>query len=291
MDPTTSASRVPISSGSAWRGRILHPTDFSPESELAFVHALKLALAARGDFSIVHIDLDRDPGNNAWTDFPAVRERLAAWNLLEPGAPSAAVADQLHINVRKFALGCTNALEGVLGLLKRHPTDMVVLANRTYEGVDRWRHASVSEPLARKTGVPTLFLPQGARGFVDPVTGDVRLRRILIPVDDRPGPEEAMILARTLADGLGAQDAEITLLHVGEDWPSTLGAPKTDGYGRLEKAGPVVDAILEAADEIEADLIVMATAGHDGILDALRGSTTEQVLRRARRALIAVPAS
>ena len=33
----------------------------------------------------------------------------------------------------------------------------------------------------------------------------------------------------------------------------------------------------------------MATEGHNGILDALRGSVTERVLRRCERPLLAVP--
>ena len=59
---------------------------------------------------------------------------------------------------------------------------------------------------------------------------------------------------------------------------------------QLVRQGPVVDTIAQVADELEADLIVMATAGHRNFLDALRGSTTEGVVRRARRALLAVPA-
>lgn len=282
MDPTPSAN--------VWLGRILHTTDLSPGGELAFVHALKLALAAHGELTVVHIDVDDDPTNNDWNDFPGVRQTLADWGLLEAGAPSTAVHERLGMKVRKLDLGARDALEGVLNLLRRHPTDMVVLANRAYEGVARWTHSSVSQPLARQADAPTLFLPRGARGFVAPATGGVRLRRILIPIDNRPAPEPAVELARKLADALGAADARITLLHVGGGWPSTLGLEQLDGgVERLERTGGVVDAIVGAADEIDADLIVMATEGHDGILDALRGSTTEQVLRRARRALIAVP--
>ena len=54
--------------------------------------------------------------------------------------------------------------------------------------------------------------------------------------------------------------------------------------------GDPVDQILAAADEVEADLIVMPTAGRTGVFDALRGSTTERVLRRAQCPLLAVPA-
>ena len=55
------------------------------------------------------------------------------------------------------------------------------------------------------------------------------------------------------------------------------------------RTGDVVEQILEAAAETSTDLIVMATSGRSGFLDALRGSTTEQVLRRARCPLLAVP--
>ena len=48
--------------------------------------------------------------------------------------------------------------------------------------------------------------------------------------------------------------------------------------------------IIDTADELDAELIVMATRGHDSLLDALRGSTTEQVLRNSGRAVLAVPA-
>jgi nucleotide-binding universal stress UspA family protein len=52
----------------------------------------------------------------------------------------------------------------------------------------------------------------------------------------------------------------------------------------------VVDTIVATADQLDVDLIVMATEGRHGFLDALRGSTTEAVLRRAGRPLLAVPA-
>jgi nucleotide-binding universal stress UspA family protein len=47
------------------------------------------------------------------------------------------------------------------------------------------------------------------------------------------------------------------------------------------RQGDVVETILQTAAEIDADLIAMPTAGHHGILDALRGSTTERVLHHA----------
>ena len=53
----------------------------------------------------------------------------------------------------------------------------------------------------------------------------------------------------------------------------------------------VVEMILKTAIEIDADLIAMPTAGHHGILDAMRGSTTERVLRHAPCPVLATPAN
>jgi hypothetical protein len=58
----------------------------------------------------------------------------------------------------------------------------------------------------------------------------------------------------------------------------------------LTRTGDVVSTILKAADEQQADLIAMPTAGHHGFLDAVRGSTTERVLRHAPCPVLAVPA-
>ncbi|MFY7891978.1 MAG: universal stress protein, partial [Pirellula sp.] len=47
--------------------------------------------------------------------------------------------------------------------------------------------------------------------------------------------------------------------------------------------------IVDYAKEINAGLIVMATDGRDGFLDALRGSHSERVLRRAHCPLLIIP--
>ena len=152
----------------------------------------------------------------------------------------------------------------------------------------RWTRPSVAEPLARRAGLPTLFLPEGAAGFVDPATGQARLNHILVAVDHAPDPSRAVALAQGLRQAL-APDGLIHLVHVGQDRPRIDAG--SDAQIRWHAAeGAVVEAIGRIAVATSAELVVMATYGHDGFLDALRGSTTEQVLRTSGRALLAVPA-
>ena len=51
----------------------------------------------------------------------------------------------------------------------------------------------------------------------------------------------------------------------------------------------IYEEIIRVAEEIEADLIVIATEGHNGILDALFGSTSEQVLRHSTCPILSIP--
>jgi nucleotide-binding universal stress UspA family protein len=51
----------------------------------------------------------------------------------------------------------------------------------------------------------------------------------------------------------------------------------------------VVATIIDAEADWQADLIGMPTMGHHGFLDALRGNTTERLLRQAPCPVLAVP--
>ena len=116
---------------------------------------------------------------------------------------------------------------------------------------------------------------------------------MLVPVDTHPSGQAAVDAAVLLARTLRCVEVHFILLHVGreEDMP-VVHVPRSEGWTHETRAwsGPVVDHILETAEACDADLIAMSTRGHHGFLDALRGSTTEKVLRACRCPLLAVPA-
>src|SRR5215470_5473522 len=167
---------------------VLHPSDFSTASELAFAHALKVALIAKSQLTMMHVS----PGTTAeWTDFPGVRETLARWGLIPKDSPRSAVP-ALGIEVRKVIAHHTNPVQSVLAFLRSHPTDLIVLATHQHEGRSRWLQHSVAEPIARQSGQMTLFIPHGVEGFVSRQDGSVSLRNILIPITSKPRPQPAI---------------------------------------------------------------------------------------------------
>lgn len=268
---------------------VVHPTDFSEASAGAFAHALKIALAAKASLTILHVATSQ--AVEEWDQYPHVRRTLADWGLMNADEPSEAVARKLGTTVRKVAMMPQAPHEGIINFLRTHPADLIVLATEGREGLARWLQGSVAETLARHARTPTLFVPAKARGFVDERRGEVRLRHVLIPVDHKPAPAAAVTATMDFARMLAGIDAEERLLHVGQAAPEVgLSATSRRRMPVALRKGDAVGAIIDVANDWPADLIGMATAGHHGFLDALRGSTTERVLRRAPCPLLAVPA-
>jgi len=270
--------------------RLTHPTDLDPSSEHAFQHALAIALACEGHLRLVHVDPDVARSETGWQSFPGVRRTLAHWGLIGQDAEAADIAPSLGLRVSKHALGAMEPIGALEKFLEDHATDLVVFGLHHREGLDRLLHASVPAPLARRVRIPALFVPGDGRGFIDRRTGAAHLRNVLIPVDQFPDATKAIQRALALSQLL-KEDTRFHLLHVGAAVPAAVQTFTDDARIRIiHGQGPVVETIIETAHSIGADLIVMATEGRDGVFDVFRGSTTEQVLRQAKRAVLAIPA-
>ena len=268
---------------------IFHPSDFSEGSHVAFLHALKLTLAARCRLRVLHVS-PHDHGD--WHDFPGVRETLFRWNLI-PKESSRGDVGHLGIDVKKVITEGTDPVKSCVEFLEKHPADLIVLAIHTDQGARGWLRRHIGESLAKHSGLMTLFIPHGIKGFVAPSDGSVSLRQILIPIAPKPRHHRALDAARRLIDSLGLASGRITLLHVG-DPAETPSVPLPDIPGwtceLLRKQGDPVQQMLQTAHDLRADLMVMTTDGPDHFLDGLRGTTSERVLHHTPCPILNIPA-
>ena len=267
---------------------IFHPSDFSEASEVAFAHALKIALVAGADLKMLHVT---DGSEKEWQDFPGVRETLERWKLIPEGSHRSAVAE-LGIGIRKVIAESPDPVKSCLSYLEKHPADLIVLAHHQHEGWSRWFRKPVGEPLAQKAGQMTLFIPDGVEGFVARQDGSVALRNILIPITTKPSPIPSLEAAARLIRELQLSAGTVTLLHVGEggDMPA-LRIPEGTGWiwNRVIKHGEPAEVILQTAAMLAAEMIIMTTDGADGFLDALRGTTSQRVLHKAQCPVMNLP--
>ena len=179
--------------------RIFHPTDFSPASEVAFVHALKLAQATQGELTVLHFSQAHgDYAENDAGGFPKVRETLVRWGLLPADSPRETVA-ALGLRVRKLEVFGDDPIDTIVAYLEDHPSDLMVLATHQRSGVARWLNHEVALPLVSRSIMAALFVPPGVPGFVDFDSGHVQLGRILFPMDQHPHPRPVIETLSTLA--------------------------------------------------------------------------------------------
>ncbi|HSD47748.1 MAG TPA: universal stress protein [Pyrinomonadaceae bacterium] len=265
---------------------VLHPTDFSESSLVAFHHALKAAMSAKSRLTLLHVASDAE-----WSKFPGIRETLERWGVLPKGSPKSAVSE-LGVLASKIVANEGEPVEAVLRYLEDHPTDLIVLATSRRGSHIPWLGKSVSAPVTRKASQMTLLIPGDRQGFVSAEDGSVKLTNVLIPIASSPSPEPALKAAARFVRKFNCSQGTFTVLHVGDsNSMPALRYPEVEGWTWKKelRKGEVIEGIVNTAKEIGADLIVMATDGRNGFLDGLRGSHSERVLRYCAAPLLTIP--
>lgn len=233
-------------------GHVIHPTDFSPDGEAAFLHALKAALTATAKLTILHVAPNKQEAD--WADFPGVRATLERWGML-PRNSSRGDVSKLGIDVQKILMVDKDPVRAVMTYLAGHPADIIVLATNPVDGRVQWLRKNVAEPLARQSHLMTLCVPKDTNGFVSDHDGSIALKNILIPVASTPDAQPAIQAAARLAYRLHCSQGIFTVLHVGEaDRMPALRYPEVPGWrwSKITKSGDVMDVILEEALNAEA---------------------------------------
>lgn len=293
---------------------VLFATDFSESADAALDHALAFAQQYGATLHMLHaVVLHADDPNDPAHHFPDAEEIEAR---LEEIAEDR-MANQLESRrvdevevIRAQRRGMSTA-PVILEYAEEVDADLIVLSTHGRRGLSHALMGSVTEEVVRVSPRPVLTI-RGREGTpVNP-----RIERVLVPVDFSPHSEGAVKHAREICRSYGAR---LHLLHVFEQ-PVTpevyLGggpavgldfsileaslreallsvATRTNAGSDIEihvREGRAVAGILAAAEEIPADLIVIATHGLGGLTHVLLGSVTDKVLRRAGCPVLTVKA-
>lgn len=192
---------------------------------------------------------------------------------------------------------------GVARLAEELPADLVLLGCHGCSGEE---HASLTEDLLGRCGCPLLTIHEGeGRQWSLPLERE-RPLRILVPTDFSAAAEEAVRYAYRLADDLGA---EIDLLHVVGSAKASMSpidpvgpsvpfreAAEADAEARLADLVPeerrhrvrrhvmfgrADEAIVEKAEDLEPDLILMGEHAREFFRRFFTRDTARGVLHEA----------
>jgi sulfur dioxygenase len=267
--------RTPLPSRTAPTARtIAFATSLDPAEEGAFVSATALAVAYGGKLVTVHAS---DSASTS-AELPRPEDLARRWGH--------------ELRHEPLVHTCfEDVTDTLLDALQRVQPDLVVCGSRQRGGLAQVVTASFAESVARNVEVPTLVVPLLCAGLADGRTGSLQLRRIVVPVGDAESLRVGLAAVDWLLRGLEGSRPEVTVLAIedGARPPLNLQLPAGVTLRREPRRGSLEESIERAAAELEASLLVMATHGHDGVVDALLGSRTERVLRASHCPVLIVP--
>ena len=293
--------------------RILFSTDFSRWARRAEDYACALACSWKASLTVLSV-AEFPPGLNP--DYPVNQQYLA--DLLKTA--SSQLVDLKGRAERRGIVVTTRVATGipseeVITAARAEDSDLIVVGTRGKTGLAHVLLGSTAERVVRGAPCPVLTVRMeqaDAEQKEGALSMPVTLERILVPVDF----SDCSLDALEYAVGMAQQaKAAVMLLHVLE--PVSYGLDFDLGHfrsredvreswtKRLEelvathqhphmpieyrlRGGFPADSILDAAQTLPCDLIVMGTHGRRGISHTISGSVAEAVLRKARCPVVAV---
>lgn len=286
---------------------ILHPTDFSDCANEAFAHALRMARRHKATLHLLNVapSLGEDPVRSAYsigagenTIYKKMEDRaqeLMKALISEHGAED--LKDTVRVHDRGIAPGPV-----INSYAQEHDVDLIVMGTHGRRGVERFVLGSVAEEVVRQAPCSVMTVRRTTDSAQPPT-----IDRMLVPVDLS---EYTVPLFRAALNVASTYSARIDLLHIVEPLPfpvPLVGAvtihdlvpdPAEQSTSQLTKLaesithegvnvtphveeGHAAATIVEQAEALDSDLIMIASHGLSGVERFLLGSVTARVVRRA----------
>ena len=288
-------------------------TDFSDNASRASDVAAALAVRQGATLALVHVADEADVHTGTPSEYQTfirpIKARLKqeAQRLRKAGA-----------TVEEVMLHGEWAEEAMMGYLKAHPAELVVVSSVSKTAFERWTLGSVSERIAERSPVPTLVVrsPETLLAWVQ----QKRPLNVFVTVDFSTSSDAALAWVAQLRR---FGDCAVTLAHV--NWPAEearwLGPGKTVPLTKNTPAmrrrllreiqkkartwlgdtevnvhlepnwGRPDAALVVAATEAEADLVVAGVHHRHGIEKLTHRSISRGILRHSPANVACVPTS
>ncbi len=272
---------------------ILFPLASAEDDRAALIHALRIAIANQSLLSILRLDSNWDILRTK--PISDIRQLLMLWGM----PPSLSAKDEIenHESTPGFTiLQClpTESSESPSWIsvnAEHNAVDLVVMNADFGDSLTSYLQGRV-ELYGHLKIHATLLVPSNTIRFVSTSDGTVRLSKILVPFLANPDPINGLTFLRELLASLGQTQGSFTLLYVGTpDATPSVEPPQVDGWTWVVKSlpGSPAEKILQQADCMDADLIVLTVTRTEGLQPNRLGPIPVQVIRRSRCPILLVP--
>ncbi|KEO72493.1 universal stress protein [Anditalea andensis] len=271
---------------------ILVPFDFSKEANNAFEFAKDLAIKAKAKLKMIHIvELPTSQSFNTMGEVNLAdneMNQVFMIELVEKRKQQMETIKNQYKNAEfefssRIVFG--NPYAGISAEVTDIKADLIVMGSKGSSGMEEFLIGSNTEKVVRHSKCPVITVKH-------PVKAD-DIRKIVFASDFEDENEEIIGELKIIQNILAA---EVTLVKI--NTPSLFENSK-DSKARIgkfvEKQGlsninveiynssSEEEGIIEYAEEINADMIAMATHGRTGFMHLISGSIAEDVVNHAKR--------
>ena len=274
--------------------KILVPFDFSDQSQ----NALNFSIAIASKFEAVHIEVIHVLEVPSSTSFgamggggemlPEMQNQVFFLELMEKRKTQIQALEAQYKSSpftfsAKIKLG--NAFKHIAESIQEENPDLVIMGSNGASGLEEVLVGSNTEKVVRSASCPVITLKS-------PVNPD-ELNKIVFASDFRENNDELAIQIKRLQQLLTAQLYFVVVNTPGNFEPSRSSISRikdfANTYGFVNVTAEIYNStseesgIIEFAEDVDADLIAMATHGRTGFIHLITGSIAEDVVNHAKR--------
>ncbi len=287
---------------------LLVPLDGSDFSEDAIPVARRLARLLEARLHLVHVIR---PAPDA--DLKSPQQDLEWKSKIREGAEG--YLDALASEMEEEGIRVTTAvLEGGVplaldGYLKRSRIPLVVMTTHGAGGFRRWWLGSVADAILRKGSAHLLLVRpwNGAEATGEEAEPERTFRNVVVPLDGSSEAEAALFPARQLARRFGSRLSVVRVVPAPLELTSIYGVAgvrmEGDGHRRrkdeateyldavvarggdpvpvahVAEAKGAAEGVIQAARDVEGDLLVLSSHGRGGLSRMVLGSVADKIIR------------
>jgi nucleotide-binding universal stress UspA family protein len=275
--------------------KIVIPLDGSPLAEVALPYAEEVAGKMESEIVLLTVLPSEEP--NEYLNYQNYIRKIVDITKRQVDKYAENKANE-STNVGT-ATRAGNPAEGILDYIEKGNMCLIVMATHGRSGVGRWAVGSVADKVVRATTRQPLMLIR-AKGAHPDVRAKRILKKALIPLDGSATSEAVipyfseiaqrlrmdLTLLRVIPKNNGSTASADTYL---DNWCRQL-ADKGINVKHEVRAGSPADQIIDLADELASDLVVMSTRGQTGVNLWSLGSVAQKVLLGGNTPLLLIRA-
>lgn len=274
--------------------KILVPTDFSDQARYALDIAHEIALKAGASLIILHVVEDASVTSVNYTgeiDLPNMEDRLFMMKLIEKGKKDLAkmAAHSAYADViieQELRVG--NPYHNIKDIINEHQVDLVVMGTKGSSGLEEFLIGSNAEKVVRHAKCPVITIHEKA--------GTINFKNIVYATALEENEKQCIKTVKIFQE---LYDAKLHLLRV--NTPNNFQSdrtsiPELEAFAKrcglknydlhVFNEASEEEGIIYFADQLNADLIAMATHGRTGLAHLLSGSIAEDVVNHTKRPVL-----